>query len=178
MRHSNYFAYCTTEEEIKVEYRRLAFKCHPDHGGSAQQFQDLQQQYDSSLAKIKNPTRTSGSRSYGDFAAGGFWKHQDDFDFDWDSWLHKRREQSRRKVDYTWTQEIYVRNPHRIEAKLKKFMREPNRDAVRCFVKKYPKKWSVIGSKTHMTVQFRSNNEGLLKLISQLVELRDLLKDP
>lgn len=41
-----YFKNYTTLDEAKAEYRRLAFKLHPDRGGDTATFQDLQNQFE------------------------------------------------------------------------------------------------------------------------------------
>ena len=42
---TDYFANCQTHEEAKKLYRRLAFKYHPDQGGSEVEFIELGRQY-------------------------------------------------------------------------------------------------------------------------------------
>ena len=41
----NYFEKCTTHDEAKKLYRRLAMKLHPDKGGDDAAFQELNRQY-------------------------------------------------------------------------------------------------------------------------------------
>ena len=41
----NYFENCTTHDEAKKLYRRLAMELHPDKGGSDAEFQELNRQY-------------------------------------------------------------------------------------------------------------------------------------
>lgn len=48
---TDYFANCQTHEEAKQRYRRLAFKHHPDQGGSEAQFIELNKQYKAFLDK-------------------------------------------------------------------------------------------------------------------------------
>lgn len=43
---TQYFYDCATKEEAKKKYRELAKKLHPDHGGSKDEFQELQKQYE------------------------------------------------------------------------------------------------------------------------------------
>ena len=51
-----------TESEIKKAYRKLASKHHPDKGGNKQQFQNIQEAYDtlgdeSKRSEYDNPVR-------------------------------------------------------------------------------------------------------------------------
>jgi len=48
----DYFVKCNTIDELKKEYRRLAFICHPDVGGSTEQMQKLNNAYDEAMQKI------------------------------------------------------------------------------------------------------------------------------
>ncbi len=41
-----YFYDCKTQQEAKSKYKELAKKLHPDKGGSAQDFKDMQAEYD------------------------------------------------------------------------------------------------------------------------------------
>ena len=43
----NYFENCYTSDEIKTRYRQWAMKLHPDKGGDAADFRQLQNQYES-----------------------------------------------------------------------------------------------------------------------------------
>ncbi|MDG2382134.1 MAG: J domain-containing protein [Pirellulaceae bacterium] len=46
-----------TEEEIKAAYRGLAQQLHPDHGGDAERFRRLQQDYEVALERLKQPLK-------------------------------------------------------------------------------------------------------------------------
>ncbi len=46
-----YFSSVFTVDEIKREYRRLAFRCHPDTGGSNEEMRELYEQYERALAR-------------------------------------------------------------------------------------------------------------------------------
>ena len=181
---TQYFISCKTEEEVKVVYRRLAFKYHPDHGGSNALFQDLQQQYERSMDKIRNPRKAYNP--YDDYNFGSdiddilrraherarqAAQEQANRQYDWgrEPWGKKR------KVKYTWTQKINVKDHRVIKYNLQKFMREPNRNDLQCHIKVHTQKW--FETRWKMTVQFSSYDKSFLELISQLVELRDILKD-
>lgn len=49
----SYFYNCTNEEEVKREFRKHAFKCHPDHGGNADEMVKLQKAYEDALKEMK-----------------------------------------------------------------------------------------------------------------------------
>ncbi|MCP4191518.1 MAG: J domain-containing protein [Planctomycetaceae bacterium] len=46
-----------TEESIKAAYRLLAQQLHPDHGGDAERFRQLQQDYEVALKRFKQPLK-------------------------------------------------------------------------------------------------------------------------
>lgn len=41
-----------TEADVKLRYRQLAMKAHPDRGGTVAQFQALQKAYEEALAEV------------------------------------------------------------------------------------------------------------------------------
>lgn len=41
-----YFTNCTTQEELKKEYRRLCKELHPDNGGDAREFVEMRRQFE------------------------------------------------------------------------------------------------------------------------------------
>lgn len=45
---------CKTLEELKKEYRKLAMKCHPDHGGSTEEMQKVNNAYEARFEQVKN----------------------------------------------------------------------------------------------------------------------------
>ena len=53
-----------TEEQIKSAYRRQAQRLHPDHGGDAERFRQLQHEYEVALKRINQPlvTQAHGPR--------------------------------------------------------------------------------------------------------------------
>jgi curved DNA-binding protein CbpA len=53
---TSYFYDCKTKDEAKAKYRKLAKELHPDHGGNADRFKDMQSQYDG--FKEENPFKT------------------------------------------------------------------------------------------------------------------------
>ena len=52
-----YFTNCTTVEEIKKQYRSLAFQFHPDYGGDVEKMKALNNEYEKALQKA-NGTKT------------------------------------------------------------------------------------------------------------------------
>jgi len=56
----NYFTHCTTLEDVKSEYRRLAKIHHPDLGGDTATMQALNAQYHTALKNLDGST-SSGS---------------------------------------------------------------------------------------------------------------------
>jgi hypothetical protein len=52
----NYFQGLTTVEEIKAQYRKLAFKFHPDHGGDLERMKELNLQYEKALKNCNGQT--------------------------------------------------------------------------------------------------------------------------
>ena len=43
-----------TEQELKTRYREIVKKCHPDKGGSPEEFEKVTKAYDEALRIIKN----------------------------------------------------------------------------------------------------------------------------
>lgn len=48
-----YFTNCKTLDELKKEYRRLAMLHHPDHGGSTEEMQAINAEYDALHEQMK-----------------------------------------------------------------------------------------------------------------------------
>ena len=53
---TNFFAGCSTVEQIKSTYRQWAFKLHPDHGGDLEQMKELNLQYERTLKNANGQT--------------------------------------------------------------------------------------------------------------------------
>lgn len=49
-----YFASCHTLDELKKEYRRLAMKHHPDHGGDLETMKAVNAQYEEAFETLKH----------------------------------------------------------------------------------------------------------------------------
>lgn len=48
---SNYFNDCTTTDEITARYKELVKELHPDKGGTVEDFQDMQEEYEQALSE-------------------------------------------------------------------------------------------------------------------------------
>lgn len=51
-----YFSSCHTAEECRSVYKELAKKLHPDKGGKASDFQQMQEEYEKRLAELISET--------------------------------------------------------------------------------------------------------------------------
>ena len=49
----NYFTNVNTLDELKAQYRRLAMKHHPDHGGSVEVMQEINNEHDQLFEMLK-----------------------------------------------------------------------------------------------------------------------------
>lgn len=59
-----YFAACTTLEELKKEYRRLAMIHHPDHGGDTATMQAINGEYSEAFARLKNQHNAAADEAH------------------------------------------------------------------------------------------------------------------
>lgn len=59
----NWFNNCTTQEEIKVEYRKLAREYHPDLGGSHETMVEINLAYERAVSRVgySDGSRTDGA---------------------------------------------------------------------------------------------------------------------
>lgn len=53
-----------TLEELKKEYKKLVFKHHPDKGGKTSDMQEINAEYDSLFAKLKNVHKNASGETY------------------------------------------------------------------------------------------------------------------
>lgn len=59
-----YFAACTTLEELKKEYRRLAMIHHPDHGGDTATMQAINGEYSEAFARLKDQHNAAADEAH------------------------------------------------------------------------------------------------------------------
>lgn len=59
-----YFTNCKTAEELKKEYRRLAKELHPDLGGRKEDFQEMQNEFETMWERLKNIHINSEGETY------------------------------------------------------------------------------------------------------------------
>lgn len=51
---ARYFSDCQTNEEVKVKFKDLAKKLHPDCGGDAEEFKRMMQEYEEAFSRCKD----------------------------------------------------------------------------------------------------------------------------
>ena len=61
---SNYFSNPQTLEDLKKQYRELAFKYHPDRGGSNEAMKAVNNEYDKLFKTLKDIHRTKDGETY------------------------------------------------------------------------------------------------------------------
>ena len=59
-----YFTNCTTLDELKKEYRRLAMLHHPDRGGDTRTMQDINNEYHEAHERLKNHHNTHADSNH------------------------------------------------------------------------------------------------------------------
>lgn len=59
-----YFAACTTLDELKKEYRRLAMTHHPDHGGDTATMQAINGEYSEAFARLKDQHNAAADEAH------------------------------------------------------------------------------------------------------------------
>lgn len=77
-----YFTNCRTLDDLKKEYRRLAMKHHPDHGGDTATMQAINGEYDAVFPAFKlaynktaeTPTHETAESTRSEFYTQNGWK--------------------------------------------------------------------------------------------------------
>lgn len=59
-----YFKDCTTAEELKKAYHKLASKLHPDNGGDVEAFKAMKAEYEKLFDRLKNVHKTAAGETY------------------------------------------------------------------------------------------------------------------
>ena len=183
-RTKQYFVTCKSETEIKSEYRKLAFKCHPDHGGSTASFQELTTQYNNSLKKLQDSKKPKMPNMPFDSFTG----RASEFDFLFDDWMDRmydqgdyKRKEPEQKVTYSWSKKINTHYPNALKSALRQFIRETNSSSytnsdtqLRGFIKIHSKKHYF--ATTHdVEIELRCKNKQVLELTIQLF-LKQVIK--
>lgn len=61
---TRYFANCTTLEEVKATFHRLAKELHPDNGGNAEEFKAMMSEYKEAFNRLKNIHKNHEGETY------------------------------------------------------------------------------------------------------------------
>jgi curved DNA-binding protein CbpA len=61
---TRYFEKCKTAEELKKAYREHAKRLHPDCGGSAEMFKEMQNQFEKAFSRLKDIHETKDGKTY------------------------------------------------------------------------------------------------------------------
>lgn len=59
-----FFKDVKTIEELKAQYKKLAFAHHPDRGGKTEDIQQINKEYDELLKRVKNVHATADGKTY------------------------------------------------------------------------------------------------------------------
>ena len=59
-----FFKDVKTIEELKAQYKKLAFAHHPDKGGKTEDMQQINNEYDELFQRVKNVHATAGGKTY------------------------------------------------------------------------------------------------------------------
>ena len=59
-----YFSNCATSEQVKIRFKELAKKLHPDCGGDAQEFKAMMQEYKIAFDRYKNIHESADGSTY------------------------------------------------------------------------------------------------------------------
>ena len=59
-----FFKEVKTIEELKAQYKKLAFAHHPDRGGNTADMQQINNEYDEILKRVKNIHATADGKTY------------------------------------------------------------------------------------------------------------------
>lgn len=61
---NKYFNTCTTLEEVKATFHKLAKELHPDNGGNAEQFKQMFTEYQEAFNRLKNTHKNHEGQTY------------------------------------------------------------------------------------------------------------------
>lgn len=61
---TRYFASCTTLEEVKATFHKLAKELHPDNGGNAEEFKKMMAEYTEAFNRCKNIHKNHEGKTY------------------------------------------------------------------------------------------------------------------
>ena len=61
---ARYFRECTTLEEVKATFHKLAKELHPDNGGNAEEFKAMMQEYKEAFNRLKNVHKNHEGETY------------------------------------------------------------------------------------------------------------------
>lgn len=61
---NKYFNTCTTLEEVKATFHKLAKELHPDNGGNAEQFKQMFTEYQEAFNRLKNVHKNHEGQTY------------------------------------------------------------------------------------------------------------------